>query len=91
MDLIDEAKAMGLGLRAAIHTGEVELGAGDVRGIAVHLASRVLALAGDGEVLVSSSTHELLAASSLEFDDRGEHELKGISGRRRVYGLRRTP
>jgi class 3 adenylate cyclase len=90
-DLIDEAKSLNLGLRAAVHTGEVELGAGDVRGIAVHQASRVLALAGDGEVLISGSTYELLAASSLRFEDRGEHELKGISGRRRVYGLVRTP
>jgi class 3 adenylate cyclase len=90
-DLIEEAKALRLGLRAAVHTGEVELGAGDVRGIAVHQASRVLALAGDGEVLISGSTYELLAASTLRFEDRGEHELKGISGRRRVYGLVRTP
>jgi class 3 adenylate cyclase len=90
-DLIDEAKALSLSLRAAVHTGEVELGAGDVRGIAVHQASRVLALAGDGEVLISGSTYELLAASSLRFEDRGEHELKGISGRRRVYGLVPTP
>ena len=60
---------------------------GDVRGLAVHLASRILALAGDGEVYVSGSTYELLAGSRYAFEDRGEQELKGISGRRRVYAL----
>jgi class 3 adenylate cyclase len=85
--LVDAARSLGLGLRAAVHTGEVELSVGDVRGIAVHFASRILALAGDGDVFVSGSTSELLAGSSLVLEDRGEHELKGISGRRRVYGL----
>jgi class 3 adenylate cyclase len=84
---IGHAAELGLGLRAGIHTGEVELSPGDVRGLAVHLASRILALAGGGEVCVSGSTYELLAASGLGFEDRGEHELKGISGRRRVYAI----
>ena len=79
-----------LSLRAGIHTGEVELTPGDVRGLAVHFASRVLALAGSGQVYVSGTTYELLAGSSLTFEDRGEHELKGITGRRRVYELART-
>ena len=79
-----------LGLRAGIHTGEVELTPGDVRGLAVHFASRVLALAGSGQVYVSGTTYELLAGSSLTFEDRGEHELKGITGARRVYELART-
>ena len=82
---IDSARDLGLGLRAGVHTGEVELSPGDVRGLAVHVASRILALAGGGEVFVSATTQELIAGSSLEFEDRGEHELKGISGRRRVY------
>jgi class 3 adenylate cyclase len=84
---IDHARELGLGLRAGIHTGEVELSPGDVRGLAVHLASRILALAGGGEVCVSGSTYELLAGSSFTFEDRGEQDLKGISGRRRVYSL----
>jgi len=88
--LIEEARDLGLGLRAGVHTGEVELLHGDVRGLAVHMASRILALAGDGEVCVSGSTVELLAGSSLTFEDRGEHELKGISGRRRLFALTRT-
>ena len=85
--LIDEAAELGLGLRAGVHTGEVEVVPGDVRGIAVHYASRILALARGGDVCVSSTTYDLLAGSNLEFDDRGEHELKGISGKRRVYAF----
>jgi class 3 adenylate cyclase len=88
---VDAARELGLGLRAGIHSGEVELAPGDVRGLAVHVASRILALAGPGEVLVSGTTYELLAGSSLEFEDRGEHELKGISGRRRVYAVAGGP
>jgi len=85
--LIEEAAKLDLGLRAGVHTGEVEVVPGDVRGIAVHYASRILALAGGGDVYVSSTTYDLLAGSSLAFEDRGEHELKGISGKRRMYRL----
>jgi class 3 adenylate cyclase len=84
---IEHARELGLGLRAGVHTGEVEMAPGDVRGLAVHVASRILALAGGGEVYVSGTTFELLAGSVLEFEDRGEHELKGVSGHRRVYAL----
>jgi class 3 adenylate cyclase len=84
---IDDARQLGLGLRAGVHSGEVEMAGGDVRGLAVHVASRILALAARDQVCVSGTTYELLAGSSLEFDDLGEHELKGISGRRRVYAI----
>jgi class 3 adenylate cyclase len=84
------ARDLGLGLRAALHTGEVEMGSGDVRGLAVHVASRILSLAGDGDVYISATTRELIAGSNLVFEDKGEHELKGISGPRRVYALART-
>jgi class 3 adenylate cyclase len=84
------ARELGLGLRAAVHTGELELVPGDVRGLAVHVASRILALAGDGDVLLSATTRELIAGSNLAFEDKGEHELKGISGTRRVYALARS-
>ena len=87
---IDHASQLGLGLRAGVHTGEVELSQGDVRGLAVHLASRILTLAGGGEIYVSGSTYELLAGSRYTFEDRGEQELKGITGRRRVYALVRA-
>jgi class 3 adenylate cyclase len=81
------ASNLGLGLRVGVHTGEVELLADDIRGVAVHLVSRVTALAAAGEVLVSATTHELVADSGLRFEDRGTHELKGVSGPRQVWAL----
>jgi class 3 adenylate cyclase len=65
----------------------VELTAGDVRGLAVHVASRVMALAGPSQVFVSSTTHELVADAGLTFVDAGTHELKGVSGVRQLYRL----
>ncbi len=81
------AKAMGLSIRAGVHTGEVEMTAGDVRGLAVHVAARVMALAGPGQVYVSSTTRELVADAGLVFVDAGAHELKGVSGARQLYCL----
>jgi pimeloyl-ACP methyl ester carboxylesterase len=77
-----------LEVRAGVHTGEVEQAPDGPRGIAVHLAARVLGTAGAGEVLVSSTTHDLVEGSGLEFDDRGAHELKGIDGARLLYAVR---
>ncbi len=78
---------IGLEVRAGVHTGEVERPRGEKpRGIAVHAGARIAAAAGGGEVLVSATTHDLVAGSGLEFDDRGEFELKGI-GRRRLYAV----
>jgi class 3 adenylate cyclase len=62
-----------------------ELGAGSVRGIAVHTGARVASLASPGEVLVSSTVKDLVAGSGIEFTDRGVHELKGIPGEWRLY------
>ncbi len=85
----DRLAALDLEVRAGVHTGEVERPPGaKPRGIALHLGARIMALAGAGEVLVSSTTHDLVAGSGLEFEDRGEHELKGIDGRRRVFAAR---
>jgi class 3 adenylate cyclase len=82
----DAVRELGLEVRAGVHTGEVERPAGDKpRGIAVHVGARVMSLAGAGEVLVSATTHDLVAGSGLEFDDRGEQVLKGVEGRRRVF------
>ena len=81
------AKSLGLTIRAGVHTGEVELGAGDVRGLAVHVAARVMALAGPSQVFVSATTRELVADSGLVFVDAGAHELKGVSGARQLYCL----
>ena len=78
---------LGLGLRVGVHTGEVELLSDDVRGVAVHIVSRVTGLATAGEVLVSGTTHELVADSDLRFEDRGRHELKGVDGARQVWAL----
>jgi class 3 adenylate cyclase len=85
---ISEAAAkLGLGIRCGVHTGEVELIPDNVRGVTVHVVSRVTALAKAGEVLVSGTTHELVADSSLSFEDRGSHELKGVTGARQVWAL----
>jgi len=81
------ATEMGVAIRAGVHTGEVEWVAGDIRGVAVHMAARVMAAAGPGQVLVSATTHELLAGSGLEFRDAGTHELKGITSARQLYAL----
>lgn len=76
-----------LQIRAGVHTGEVEYIAGNVRGVTVHAAARVAALAAPGEVLISSTTHDLLAGSGLAFVDRGFHELKGLTGERQLFAL----
>jgi class 3 adenylate cyclase len=75
-------------IRAGVHTGEVELIGDDIGGIAVHIAARIAGLAGSGEVLTSSTVRDLVAGSGLEFDDRGEHELKGVPGTWRVFAAR---
>jgi class 3 adenylate cyclase len=80
-------RAVGLEIRCGLHTGEVELVPEDVRGVAVHVASRIMGLAGAGEVLISSVTHDLLAGSGLQFESRGPHALKGIDGEREIFAL----
>jgi class 3 adenylate cyclase len=77
---------LGLEIRAGLHTGEVELADGKVTGIAVHTGARVAALAGPGEVLVSSTVKDLVAGSELEFEEHGTHELKGV-GEWRLYAV----
>lgn len=77
---------LGLSVRCGVHTGEVERVRGDKpRGIAIHVGARVMSLAGAGEVLVGATTRDLVAGSGIEFEDRGEHELKGIDGPRRIF------
>jgi len=83
----DAAARLGFGLRVGVHTGEVELIPDNIRGVAVHVLSRVTALAAAGEVLVSGTTYELVADSDLRFEDRGRHELKGVSGARQIWAL----
>src|SRR5262249_41995351 len=81
----DRARSLGLDVRAGVHTGECELLGGKVAGIAVHTGARVAALAHAGEVLVSQTVKDLVAGSGLDFDDRGEHEFKGVPGLWHVY------
>jgi hypothetical protein len=80
---------LGLKIRIGIHTGEIEIDGGQARGVAVHMAARVAAIAGGGQILVSSMTHDLLDGSGLEFDVHGHHELKGFSGARTIFLLKR--
>ena len=85
--MVRSAQALDLSIRVGIHTGEVEFVGGDVRGVAVHAAARVMSLAGPNEVLVSSTTSDLLEGSGLVLEDAGAHELKGLSGRRQIFRL----
>jgi class 3 adenylate cyclase len=87
--MLDVASAHQLTARARVHAGEIERQGDEVRGIAVHLAARILGLAQPGEVLVSSTVRDLVTGSGLNFIDRGEHELRGIEGRRNVAALTR--
>jgi class 3 adenylate cyclase len=87
--MTESVRALGIEIRAGIHTGEITLAAGNAHGVAVHAAARISALAGPGEVLVSGTTRDLLDGSGLRFGDRGLHELKGLEGRRQVYALER--
>jgi class 3 adenylate cyclase/pimeloyl-ACP methyl ester carboxylesterase len=78
--LIAAADRQGITLRAGLHTGEIELRPSDVAGIAVHIASRISALAGPSEIRVSRTVVDLTAGSGLQFEARGEHQLKGVPG-----------
>jgi class 3 adenylate cyclase len=83
----DTLGAFDIGVRAGIHTGEIEIRGDDVAGMAVHIGARVSALAGPGEVMVSSTVKELVVGSSVAFADRGDHELKGIPGTWRLFAV----
>jgi class 3 adenylate cyclase len=86
--IVEALGPLGLSVRSGVHTGEVERRPGDKpRGIAVHTGARIMALAGASEVLVSGTTRDLVAGSGLEFEDRGDYELKGIEGARRLYAV----
>ena len=84
----DAAAQMGINIRAGLHTGPVELRGDDIAGMAVHIAARVEALAGPGEVLVSRTIVDLIVGSDIEFEDRGEHELKGVPGSWKLFAVR---
>jgi class 3 adenylate cyclase len=79
------AQRAGLAIRVGLHTGEVEMVGTNARGLAVHAAARVMSFAGPGEVLVSSTTKDLVEGSGLILDDAGTHELKGLAGARQLF------
>lgn len=86
--IVASAAERGLGVRAGLHAGECDREGGKLTGIAVHIGARISALAQPGEVLVSGTVKDLVAGSGIEFDDRGEHELKGVPGEWRLYAVR---
>ena len=83
--IAEAARSPGLEVRIGLHCGEVELIEDDVGGIAVHIAARVGALAGAGEVLVTSTVKDLVAGSGIQFADRGAKQLKGIPDEWRLF------
>ncbi len=85
LDIAERVRALGVEVRAGIHTGECEVIDGKVGGLAVSIGARVAGSAGPSEVLVSQTVRDLVAGSGLTFDEVGEHELKGIPGRWRLY------
>ena len=82
---VDVVQGVGVHIRAGLHTGEVIWSGDAVSGVAVHIGARVAALAGRDEVLVTRTVKDLALGSPLEFEDAGEHELKGVPERWRVY------
>jgi class 3 adenylate cyclase len=83
----DGARQLGLEVRVGLHTGEVEIMGDDISGLAVHIGERVCASAGSGEVLASRTVVDLVAGSGITFEDRGEHELKGVPGRWQLHAV----
>jgi class 3 adenylate cyclase len=78
--LVEALHTRGIRIRAGLHTGEVELVDGRLRGLAVHIAARVMAVAERGGILVSGTVRDLVVGSGIEFAERGTYELKGVPG-----------
>jgi class 3 adenylate cyclase len=83
----DAVKALEIEVRTGLHTGEIELRGDDVAGVAVHIAQRVSTFAQPGEVLVSRTVTDLVAGSGIQFEDRGEHEMKGVPSAWRLFAV----
>jgi class 3 adenylate cyclase len=84
-EILAGAKDIGLELRAGVHTGEVEVRGDDIAGLAVTIAKRVCDLAGPGQVLVSETVRGHMVGAGIQFNEQGEHELKGVPGTLRLY------
>jgi pimeloyl-ACP methyl ester carboxylesterase len=82
------SKALKLDVRAGVHTGEIELRGDDVTGLAVVIGHRVSELAGSGEVVVSGTVKDLVAGAGIEFEERGEHDLKGVPGSWHLFAVK---
>jgi len=78
---------LGLSIRAAVHTGEIEVAGDEIHGLALHEASRILELARAGEVLVSATTADLAREAGLSFEDRGDHQLRGLGDHRHLFAV----
>ena len=87
MAIRDVVQALGIEVRAGLHTGECEVRGDDIGGIAVHIGARVSALAGPNDVLVSRTLRDLVIGSGLEFEDRGAHQLKGVPGEWHLFAV----
>jgi class 3 adenylate cyclase len=85
--VLDGARDLDVELRAGLHTGECEVRGDDLGGLAVHIAARVAALAMPGEVVASGTVKDLVIGSGIEFDERGEHELKGVPGTWKLFAV----
>ena len=83
----EAVRGLGLEVRVGLHTGEIELTGSGIEGIAVHIGARIAALAGSGEILVSSTVKDLVVGSGVAFEDRGAHGLKGVPGEWRVHAV----
>ncbi len=87
VDIRQAVSAIGLQVRVGVHTGEVEVVSGGLRGVTVHETARIMSLGHGGEVLLSDITKDLSQGASVEYEDRGVHELKGISRPRHVFAV----
>lgn len=87
----DAVRSLGTEIRAGLHTGEIQLQSGDIAGLAVHLAARVMSVARPGEVIVSSTLRDLVVGSGIRFEDRGRQTLKGIPGTWRLVRVAELP
>jgi class 3 adenylate cyclase len=84
-EIVDAVRALGIEVRAGVHSGECEIVDDKCSGLSVSIGARVMSLAGPSEVLVSQTVKDLVAGSGLRFEDAGEHELKGVPDRWRLH------
>jgi class 3 adenylate cyclase len=83
----EAARTLGIEVRIGLHTGECEIRGDDLGGLAVHIAARVGASAGPGQIVVSGTVKDLVVGSGIEFTERGEHELKGVPGTWKLFAV----